>query len=126
MHQRSGAQLRGKWGAQGALIAGIAAGACFLPASALAAPARAALAGGGSRGGAVSPTPAGGTPVLSDPGTTEQVRQLVQCGGTMYAVGTFTEIKRGGTAYTRNNAFSFSAPPPYVVTPWDPNVNGTV
>ena len=74
----------------------------------------------------MSPTPASGTPVLSDTGTTEQVRQLVQCGGTMYAVGTFTEIKRGGTAYTRNNAFSFSATPPYVVTPWDPNVNGTV
>jgi hypothetical protein len=120
MHQRSGAQLRGKWGAQGALIAGIAAGACCLPASALAAPASPALAG------AVSPTPVNGTPVLSDTGTTEQVRQLVQCGGTMYAVGTFTEIKQGSTTYTRNNVFSFSATAPYAVTPWDPNVNGTV
>jgi len=84
MHQRSGAQLRGKWGAQGALIAGIAAGACFLPASALAAPASAALAGAGS------PTPASGAPVLSDTGTTEQVRPLVQAGGTLYAVGPFS------------------------------------
>jgi hypothetical protein len=57
----------------------------------------------------VSPTPATGTPTLVDTGTTEQIRQLVQCGGTMYAVGTFTEIKQGTTTYTRNNAFSFSA-----------------
>ena len=60
----------------------------------------------------MSPTPANGTPTLVDTGTTEQIRQLVQCGGTMYAVGTFTQIKHGSTTYTRNNAFSFSATAP--------------
>jgi hypothetical protein len=118
--QRSSAQLWGKQGARAALIAGIAAVACCLPAPASAAPASPALAG------AVSPVPANGTPTLVDTGTTEQIRQLVQCGGTMYAVGTFTEIKQGSTTYTRNNAFSFSATAPFAVTSWDPDVNGTV
>jgi hypothetical protein len=120
MRQRTSAQLWGKQGALGALIAGIVAGACCLPATARAAPASPALAG------AVSPTPVNGTPTLADTGTTEQIRQLVQCGGTMYAVGTFTQIKHGSTTYTRNNAFGFSATAPYAVTSWDPNVNGTV
>jgi len=118
--QRNSAQLWGKQGARGALIAGVAAVACCLPAPASAAPASPALAG------TVSPTPASGTPTLVDTGTTEQIRQLVQCGRTMYAVGTFTEIKHGSTTYARNNAFSFSATAPFAVTPWDPNVNGTV
>jgi len=76
--------------------------------------------------GVVSATPASGTPQLSSTGTTEQVRQLVQCGGTMYAVGSFTQIKKGSTVYARNNAFSFSATAPFTVTSWNPNVNGTV
>ena len=59
--------------------------------------------------GPVSSTPASGTPQLNTTGTTEQVRQLAQCGGTMYAVGTFTSIKRFSTVYARNNAFSFAA-----------------
>ena len=80
-------------------------------------------------------TPAGpvqATPVTSTPHfpasttTTEQIRQIAQCGSTMYAVGTFTTIKRQSTTYTRNNIFSFSAVSPYKVTTWDPNVNGTV
>jgi hypothetical protein len=54
------------------------------------------------------------------------VRQLAQCGGTMYAVGSFTSIKRYSTTYPRNNAFSFSATSPYTVTSWNPNVNGKV
>ena len=76
--------------------------------------------------GPVSSTPASGTPQLNTTGTTEQVRQLAQCGGTMYAVGSFTSIKRFSTVYTRNNAFSFGATSPYKVTTWDPNVNGVV
>jgi hypothetical protein len=76
--------------------------------------------------GPVSSTPASGTPQLANTGTTEQVRQLVQCGGTMYAVGSFTAIKWKGTTYTRNNAFSFSATSPFTVTSWNPNVNGKV
>ena len=118
--QRNGAQPWGKHGARGALIAGVAAAACCLPAPASAAPASPALAG------AVSPTPAVGTPTLVNTQATEQVRQLVQCGGTMYAVGRFTEIAWNGTTYARNNAFSFSATAPFTVTTWNPNVNGTV
>lgn len=76
--------------------------------------------------GPVSTHPASGTPALAPTGTTEQVRQLVQCGGTMYAVGSFTSIQQGGTTYRRNNAFSFSATAPYKVTSWNPNVNGKV
>src|SRR5690349_9841151 len=120
MQQRNGAQPWGKQGARGALIAGIATVACCLPATASAVSASPALAG------AVSPTPTIGTPTLVDTGVTEQIRQLVQCGGTMYAVGTFTEIKNGSTTYTRNNAFSFDAASPFGVTAWDPDVNGTV
>ena len=76
--------------------------------------------------GPVSSTPASGTPQLNTTGTTEQVRQLAQCGGTMYAVGTFTSIKRFSTVYARNNAFSFAATSPFQVTSWNPNVNGIV
>ncbi len=83
----------------------------------------AALAAGPA--GPVSSTPAA-TPQLNTTGTTEQVRQLVQCGGTMYAVGTFTSIKQSNTIYARNNAFSFSATAPYAMTTWNPNVNGEV
>ena len=76
--------------------------------------------------GPVSTTPAAGTPQLNTTGTTEQVRQLAQCGSTMYAVGTFTSIKRFSTVYARNNAFSFAATSPFQVTSWNPNVNGIV
>jgi hypothetical protein len=74
----------------------------------------------------VSPGPVAGTPQLAPNGTTEQVRQLVQCGGTMYAVGRFTRISQGGVTYPRDNIVSFSASPPYRVTSWAPSVNGTV
>ena len=73
--------------------------------------------------GPVSATPAN-TPQLDTTGAVEQVRQLVQCGGTMYAVGTFTSIKQGSTRSPVNNAFSFSATAPYTLTAWAPNVNG--
>ena len=75
-----------------------------------------------------SPKPASGTPQLYPNGTVEQVRQLVQCGGAMYAVGTFTKIRQGlsGTVYTRNNIVRFSATSPFKVSSWAPNVNGTV
>jgi hypothetical protein len=71
--------------------------------------------------------PASGTPHFpNSTQSVEQVRQLVECGSTMYAVGTFTTIISGSTTLTRNNAFSFSATKPYTVTSWAPNVNGTV
>ncbi len=77
--------------------------------------------------GVVSSTPASNTPhlkaTLNNP--IQEVRQLVQCGNTMYAVGTFNTIVKGSTTYTRNNVFSFSASAPYTVTSWAPNVVGT-
>ena len=76
--------------------------------------------------GPVSPTPAKGTPALASTGTTEQVRQIVQCGSTMYAVGTFTQLSQQGTPVSRNNIFSFGATYPYTITSWNPDVNGTV
>jgi len=94
-----------------------------------------ALAVGGSglvsgvaaaQSGPVSPTPATGTPALHKTGTIQQIRQLVACGGTMYAVGSFTSIRHGGQIFTRNNIFSFSQTAPYQVTSWAPSVNGTV
>ncbi len=71
-------------------------------------------------------TPAYNTPQLAKTGTTEQVRQIAQCGNTMYAVGTFTAITQGGTTFSRNNIFSFSASKPYTMTSWNPDVNGIV
>ena len=71
--------------------------------------------------------PATGTPSFP-PSTaqTEQIRQLVQCGGVMYAVGSFSTVQQGGHTYTRNNAFSFSATAPFTMTSWNPNVNAVV
>jgi hypothetical protein len=76
--------------------------------------------------GPVSSTPASYTPSLVQDGAIDRVRQLVQCGNTMYAVGSFTQIKHINQQYARNNAFSFSATTPFGVTAWDPNVNGVV
>jgi hypothetical protein len=76
--------------------------------------------------GPVSRSPAAGTPQLASTGRTEQVRQLVKCGGTMFAVGSFTSVSWNGKTYRRHNAFSFSASPPYAVTSWGPNVNGKI
>ncbi len=76
--------------------------------------------------GPVSSHPASGTPAFPSSGATEQMRQLVQCGGTMYGVGSFHTVTQGGTSITRDNAFSFSATAPYKVTSWNPDVNGKV
>src|SRR6516164_8860154 len=108
-----------------AVIAGVAAaGCCGLqwPATATASAAAAQAAPVGP----VSSTPPTGLPKLAPTGTTETVRQLVQCGGTMYAVGSFTSIQRFTTPYPRNNIFSFSAAAPYKVTSFAPNVNGEI
>jgi hypothetical protein len=76
--------------------------------------------------GPVSAIPASGTPQLVQTGKEENVRHLVQCGGKIYAVGTFTSIRQRGSTFSRNNVFSFSATKPYAVTSWNPDVNGTV
>jgi len=74
----------------------------------------------------VSAVPQTQTPHLISNGPLAQIRQLVQCGGTMYAVGSFTQIKRNSTVFTRDNVFSFSATSPFKVTSWAPDVNGVV
>jgi hypothetical protein len=53
------------------------------------------------------------------------VRQLVQCGSQMYAVGSFSSVGQGGKTFTRNNAFSFNATTG-AVSSWNPNVYGEV
>ncbi len=78
--------------------------------------------------GPVTANPPNTTPQLATSGTDgsiEVVRQIVPCGGTMYAVGQFNQMKRFTTVYNRNNAFSFSATTGEV-TSWNPNVNGRV
>jgi hypothetical protein len=105
----------GRWllrGAPGAALCALAVGVCGGTASA--------------QTGPVSPVPDTGTPALAPTGVTEQVRQLVECGGTMYAVGSFTQISQGGVTYPRDNIFSFSATAPYAITSWEPSTNGTV
>jgi hypothetical protein len=83
----------------------------------------------------MAPVPIG--PVSSEPATTtphlpptatpvQQIRQLVQCKGTIFAVGSFTTVEQGTTTYTRENAMSFSAASPYTMTSWAPQVNGEI
>jgi hypothetical protein len=89
-------------------------------------PAQAGTGGERPPSGVVSPTPAGNTPHLAQASSpTEQVRQLVQCGGTMYAVGSFSSIEQGQSRYARSDIFSFSASSPYAVTAWAPRVAGS-
>jgi hypothetical protein len=119
MYRREQARRQALSGARGALIAGMVV-------TALCAPAAPALA----QTGHVSPSPAPGTPTLAATGTTETIRQVVACGRTMYAVGTFTQISgfngKSTQKFTRNNVFSFAETAPYTVTSWHPDVNGTV
>ena len=110
-------------------MAALAVTAAGLAPGAAAAPAAVTRAGAASAAqpGPVSPNAASGTPALVHTGSSyQEIRQLVQCGGTMYAVGAFAEITQNGTTYKRNNVFSFSATAPYTVTSWNPNVNGRV
>jgi hypothetical protein len=78
--------------------------------------------------GVVSSIPASNTPHLQATANNpvQVIRQLVQCGSTMYAVGSFNAIVQGSTTYTRHNVFSFSASAPYTVSSWAPNVSNTV
>src|SRR5215472_8586037 len=113
----------------GAGVAALAVAAAGLAPGAAAAPAAVTRPGAASaaQSGPVSPDAASGTPALVHTGSSyQQIRQLVQCGGTMYAVGAFAEISQNGTTYKRNDIFSFSATAPYTVTSWNPDVNGRV
>ena len=68
-------------------------------------------------GTGVMPRPVTGTPHFgaTDSKPVEQVRQLVQCGGTMYAVGSFSRILQRGRVFKRHNVFSFRATSPFTV-----------
>lgn len=79
-----------------------------------------------SQAGVISPTPASGTPRLSNTGSTQVITQLVQCGAKMYAVGSFSSISQKSATFSRHNIFSFSATAPYKVSSWAPDVNGAV
>ncbi|MGO9080847.1 MAG: hypothetical protein ACLQDY_17670 [Streptosporangiaceae bacterium] len=102
---------------------------CVAAALALGIPAAQATGTGGEQppAGVVSATPPSSLPHLkaTDDSPVEQVRQLVQCGGTMYAVGSFSSVVRGSTTYPRTDIFSFSATAPYTVTSWAPAVIGS-
>jgi hypothetical protein len=77
--------------------------------------------------GPVSATPVATTPhLVPNASPAQQIRQLVQCKGTMFAVGTFSTIEQGTATYTRQNAMSFSATPPYKVSSWAPQITGEV
>src|ERR1700727_797678 len=93
---------------------------------ALSAPSALAQGTGGEQPptGIVSSAPASGTPQLNpaDDSPTQQIRQIAQCGNTMYAVGSFWDIKQGSSTFTRNNIMSWSATKPYTLTSWAPDV----
>jgi hypothetical protein len=75
-------------------------------------PAMAAVPGGLSVPSTrVSAKPLTGTPHFSinNANPVQQVRQLVQCGGTMYAVGSFSQVLQRNHAFERHNVFSFRA-----------------
>ena len=76
--------------------------------------------------GSVSARPASNTPRLATRSSPrEQVRQIVRCGTTMYAVGSFSVIKQGSRSFNRTDIVSFSANSPYTVTSWAPRVVGS-
>jgi hypothetical protein len=72
----------------------------------------------------VSATPAANMPYVTS--ADSSVRQIVQCGGTMYAVGSFSTVGAAGKpTLTRHNAFSFNATTG-AISSWNPNPNGMV
>ena len=106
------------------VAAAVATAGSLLPFSIPAA--QAGTGGGPPPSGVVSARPASSTPRLPARSTPrDQIRQIVQCGSTMYAVGTFSSIKWGSTSYSRTDLVSFSASSPYRVTSWAPRVVGS-
>lgn len=117
--------VRHHWERAVAVAAGMAAVAAAGSGLTAAAPASGLAASAAAR--PVSARPAAGTPqILRTGNVTERVRQLVQCGSSMYAVGSFAWIGWHGRAYRRSNIFRFRAIPPFTVSRWNPGVNGVV
>lgn len=118
------------WGTAGVMTVALVTGSSgFASASSAAAKAseQAGRAASGAATGPVSPTPASGTPhLLKKTSPENMIRQIVQCGNVMYAVGRFSKIIWNGTTYSRDNIFSFHATAPYSITSWNPGTNGKV
>src|SRR5690242_12696855 len=118
------------WGTAGVMIVALVTGASGFASASSAAPKASGQAGRAivaAAAGPVSPKPASGTPHLRLRTTLDNViRQIVQCGNTMYAVGGFTKILWNGATYTRHNIFSFQATAPYRITSWNPDANERV
>ncbi len=77
----------------------------------------------GSAGATTGSVAAAWTPQVTSADST--VRQLVPCGSRIYAVGSFTTVRQGGTTYSRANAFSFDATTG-ALTSWNPAPSATV
>jgi hypothetical protein len=56
----------------------------------------------------------------------QQIRQIVQCKGTMFAVGSFTTIEQGRRRFARADVISFRAKAPYRLSSWAPKIAGVV
>jgi hypothetical protein len=116
----------------GAIVVALAAGTSGLASPALAAPSaarpgRAAARQGTSQPtGPVLPKPASGTPALVKTTSVQTIRQIVQCGGTMFAVGHVWKLEQNGSTFNRDDVFSFSATAPYAMTTLKPDVVGQV
>ena len=108
--------------------AGVFATSLVLCATASTAPALAAgtsrVAASAAATGPVLPKPAGGTPHLAKSKSTQTIRQIVQCGGKMYAVGHFWNVQQNGHTYFRSGVMSFSTSKPYTMTTFAPHVAG--
>ncbi len=74
----------------------------------------------------VSTTPASNTPHLATTKTEQNIRQIVQCGNTMFAVGKVWKLIQAGHTFNRDDVFSFSASYPYTMTALNPDVVGQV
>jgi hypothetical protein len=111
----------------------VAAGLMAAGSSGPAAAATASAPGCVSSGLGLSCDAANGTPHFPlGTASTYQIRQLVQCGSEMFAVGHFDAIigfngvTKQTQTYQRSNAFSFLARPPFSISRWNPDVSGTV
>jgi hypothetical protein len=103
----------------GAVVVALAAATGGFTSPALAAPSAAGA-------GRVSTIPASGTPYLAITKTQQTIKQLVECGGMMYAVGFIWSVYQNGTKYSRPGLFSFSATAPYTLSSLDANIVGGV
>jgi hypothetical protein len=106
---------------------GVLAAGLVLSAPVFTAPALAASAGSSAAStGPVSTTPASNTPHLATSKTEQNIRQIVQCGNTMFAVGHVWKVNQAGHTFNRDDVFSFSTKKPYTMTALNPDVVGQV